>query len=511
MVLFICIFLYSGRLPVGVMEARNFITAKEMVNNGNWILPTMEGRPRYEKPPFPTWITAGVMILAGTDTNLVANRIPAGISALLLALFTFLLAKRISGNWGFAASTVLVLATSYVFMLSARKDEWDIYAHMSMAGAIWALREALVRKVRKNLYFLLSSFLMALSFYSKGPVAFWAMLLTFLISYVIVYGTKDLRENKWGLLWTFLLCMIVSAIWPSYVYFNTPHVARMVAFKETNAWFIHDARPFWFYLTMLHQIMGIWLLFLLYGLVAPFIEKNWKPEEKLAVYWFILTIVSLSFFPEKRLRYVLPAVVPGSIISTFVIYRLREAGGNAWKFMYGIFCILMGVLFIIAAGALVYFSAGRPLALVGVPLFGFVGGTILYLYIKKKTKNAHIVTIAGVCLAVVFLAPILSDHMGTDAARTFMRLRQDPEYQRRDFYTTIDILKKGAITLDIRWGMDKIVRPISLDPERIEKLKGRDKGSAIITTNKIDQEAYGLKLVNTIQTKGKIFYIYFIK
>jgi hypothetical protein len=101
--------------------------------------------------------------------------------------------------------------------------------------------------------------------------------------------------------------------------------------------------------------------------------------------------------------------------------------------------------------------------------------------------------------------------MGTDAARTFMRLRQDPEYQRRDFYTTIDILKKGAITLDIRWGMDKIVRPISLDPERIEKLKGRDKGSAIITTNKIDQEAYGLKLVNTIQTKGKIFYIYFIK
>lgn len=510
--LFICTFLYSGRLPVGVMESRNFITAKEMVRDGNWILPTMEGRPRFEKPPLPTWITAGVMALTGTDTNIVANRIPAGISALFLALFMYLLARRISGDRGFAATSVVVLATSFVFMLSARKDEWDIYTHMFMIGGIWALREAFVRTEKKNLFFLLASLLMALSFYSKGPVAFWAVLLTFFISYVIVYGAKDLLQNKWRILWSLLLCAVISAIWPVYVYVHMPQVARLVAFKESNAWFVVEPQPFWFYLTILHKIMGIWLPFVLFGIVASLVQKKSKPEERLAAYWFILIIVSLSFFPEKRLRYVLPAVVPGSIMATSVIYRLRDAAsGSAWKYMYGFFCIITGFLLIGSAGALAYYSAGRPFLLAGVPLFVLAGMAVIYLYIRKNTRNVHIVAAAGVCLAVVFLSPLLSDYLGTDAARTFMRLRYDPEYKGRDFFTTIDVLKTGDISLDIRWGMDKVINPISLTPEGMEKLRRGGRKSAIITINEIDQDAHGLKLVNRIKANKRIYNIYFVK
>ena len=40
------------------MEARNFITARDMVTDGNRILTTMNGFPRYEKPPLPTWLVA---------------------------------------------------------------------------------------------------------------------------------------------------------------------------------------------------------------------------------------------------------------------------------------------------------------------------------------------------------------------------------------------------------------------------------------------------------------------
>ena len=45
-------------LPVTIMEARNLVTAREMVQDGNWLLTTMNGLPRYQKPPLPTWITA---------------------------------------------------------------------------------------------------------------------------------------------------------------------------------------------------------------------------------------------------------------------------------------------------------------------------------------------------------------------------------------------------------------------------------------------------------------------
>ena len=45
-------------LEVTIMEARNFITAREMINDNNWLLTTMNGEPRYQKPPLPTWLAA---------------------------------------------------------------------------------------------------------------------------------------------------------------------------------------------------------------------------------------------------------------------------------------------------------------------------------------------------------------------------------------------------------------------------------------------------------------------
>ena len=42
-------------IDVTIMEARNFITAREMLTDGNWLLTTMNGEPRYQKPPLPTW------------------------------------------------------------------------------------------------------------------------------------------------------------------------------------------------------------------------------------------------------------------------------------------------------------------------------------------------------------------------------------------------------------------------------------------------------------------------
>ena len=60
----LCLFIAIMLLPnldsmqVTIMEARTSITAREMVTDNNWLLTTMNGVPRYQKPPLPTWITA---------------------------------------------------------------------------------------------------------------------------------------------------------------------------------------------------------------------------------------------------------------------------------------------------------------------------------------------------------------------------------------------------------------------------------------------------------------------
>lgn len=509
-VVFIGTFLYSDRVTVDLMEPRNYITAREMVENRTWLLPTMEGKLRIAKPPLPTWITAWAMMWAGTDTNLVANRIPAGICALLLCLFTYLIARRLSADRGFAIATLIVLATSVLYLVSARRNEWDIYVHTFMAGAIWALLEILGRTQGKTLYTLLFSLFMALSFYSKGPVAFWAMLLPFLLSYWIAYGKARFMENRWRLLVAFGLCVLISSAWPLYVYLNTPEQATAIARIETRAWFTTSIGPLWSYLRHTPAIVGIWLPMLLYGLLVPFLRKDATPGEKLCAWWYILIVAFLTAVPEKRLRYILPALVPGAMVSTFAIYRLREALGWPWGIVYGSFCLGTGGLLIAAAGALAYLSPVGPFSVAGVLSMGFSGALLIFLFMRRRTKNAHLIAAAGACLAIVFLGPAAADRLGPDIARSFLHVREIPGLKDRVLCVSPKHIDTKTITYDMRWAMNKNIQLHGNYIQESVAQNGRVKPYALMTTRWIDPKVYGWHLADTIRTKDATYYIYLI-
>lgn len=55
------IFAHRALLGVDIMEARNLITAREMIETGYWFLPTLHGESRLAKPPLPTWLTAAAI------------------------------------------------------------------------------------------------------------------------------------------------------------------------------------------------------------------------------------------------------------------------------------------------------------------------------------------------------------------------------------------------------------------------------------------------------------------
>ena len=68
-IVMVCVVLFCLHLnifPVKIMEARNFVTAREMVSDGHWLLTTLNGEPRYEKPPLPAWLSAVGAIIAGS-------------------------------------------------------------------------------------------------------------------------------------------------------------------------------------------------------------------------------------------------------------------------------------------------------------------------------------------------------------------------------------------------------------------------------------------------------------
>ena len=84
--LFCTFFVHNQAIFVDIMESRNLVTAREMVSDGNWLIPTMNGELRLEKPPLPTWIAA--MVETVSPDNLMLQRSMAGLAAVLLVSFT---------------------------------------------------------------------------------------------------------------------------------------------------------------------------------------------------------------------------------------------------------------------------------------------------------------------------------------------------------------------------------------------------------------------------------------
>ena len=84
-------------VEVGLMEARNFQTANEIIEDDNWLLPTLNGEPRYQKPPLPTWITA-LSVLISNSKSIIFYRLPAIIFLFVIGLTSYFFSIKIKLN-----------------------------------------------------------------------------------------------------------------------------------------------------------------------------------------------------------------------------------------------------------------------------------------------------------------------------------------------------------------------------------------------------------------------------
>ena len=187
-------FINNGAIFADIMESRNIITAREMVYDHNWLVPTMNGELRLEKPPLPTWIAAITEMIS--PDNLPLQRAMAGFAAVMLVLFFYKFATKLTDNRTYALVSSLVLCTSYNIILMGRTATWDIYCHAFMMGAIYYLYLALRQNTCKWTYFIGAGIFMGLSFLGKGPVSFYALLLPFVCAYILYYRKETQMKGK---------------------------------------------------------------------------------------------------------------------------------------------------------------------------------------------------------------------------------------------------------------------------------------------------------------------------
>ena len=166
------------------MESRNFVTAREMAIDGHWLIPTMNGELRVTKPPLPTWMTAAVAVAAGNVEDPALLRLPAAMMATLMVFAMWGFVRTLSQDHWLPIIAALILATASLVIDMGRRGSWDIYCHSFMMLGIWALSFGLNKKESAYGVFAFVGVSMALSFMSKGPVAFYTLLMPFLAGFL---------------------------------------------------------------------------------------------------------------------------------------------------------------------------------------------------------------------------------------------------------------------------------------------------------------------------------------
>lgn len=321
----VAFFANNALLRSDIMETRNLETAREMAEGGSWLVPTMNGEIRLEKPPFPTWIAAAVWTVA--PYNLGAQRLMSGMAGCMLVVFFYLLAIKATRRRSYALIASAMLITCYQIILQARTATWDIYCHAFMMGGIYFLWRGLYedRHIWRNM--LLAGAMTGLSFMSKGPVSLYALLLPWLIA-IVATKRPAMRGRRLPLAAMVALAVVVSSWWYILIIATHPEAAHYVINKETGSWKNHNVRP-WYYYWRFFVETGVWAPLMLLALAFPVWRKrlgSLAGPYTTALLWVAAQLVLLSLMPEKKMRYLLPMMMPCCYTMAFLAVYWRDNG-----------------------------------------------------------------------------------------------------------------------------------------------------------------------------------------
>ena len=298
-------------------EPRFAEASREMLQSGNFIVPTFNGAPRYAKPPLIYWCQAVAFTLFGE--NAFAARLPsllatAGTAWLLLAWGT----RLGSAQMGLGA------ALSYAFCLQtvqqgrvATADALLIFFMTLTAFAGWALITSPPASHSSRNYFWDSMLALGFAggFLAKGPEAFLPLL-------PLLYCARGVRKNLVPeIIVNFVIGLVIVLFWaiPAYVETHGDYwkeglghdvVDRMAGGNFQG----HSASTFgWYLLSLPFYLILFWLSALPWSPLLVIHRKKlftaWKLD-RMDTYLLLnagLIFVVFSLMVTKLPHYMLPA------------------------------------------------------------------------------------------------------------------------------------------------------------------------------------------------------------
>lgn len=307
----------NGQLAItDPVEANYTLTAREMLEAGDWLSPRIYGNYWFDKPVFYYWELMVSYLIFGVGNF--SSRLPTVIFALLNLALIFWLGKRLYGQRvGLAALAIAGTSLEFWYLGKAVITDMTLMFFFNAALTMFCLG------FRENdrRFYLPGYFFAGLAVLTKGPVG---LLLPGLIVIVFLLYRGRFRELL-HLNWLPGLAVfsLVGCSWYYFMYWRHGS-AFLEGFLGVHNYLRatvseHPRDDVWFYYLLIF-LLGFcpWSFMALYQL-----KKRWRQLKglKLADHtvflltWGLVVNVFFQLMATKYLTYTLPALMPWAILT----------------------------------------------------------------------------------------------------------------------------------------------------------------------------------------------------
>jgi 4-amino-4-deoxy-L-arabinose transferase-like glycosyltransferase len=380
-------------------EAFYVETPRQMVRSGDYVNPSFNAAPRFNKPVLSYWIVAGMYRAFGDSVAVQRAAIAGGAMAIVFA--AFLIGRAIRSNaTGLLAAIVVASAPRVVWF--SRRIFIDIYLTVftSLALAMFVMAQS--RPERRRVYLTLMYVALGLGVLTKGPVAIAIPALVCLIWLALERRLGDIRH----LMLLPGAAIVAAIVLPWYVAVYAQHGWSYITtfvFEENFQRYATTAmtpgdRNLLFYLPVLFGELFPWSPIILVPLVG--IAVRWKQAqsiERLLWLWIVAFVAIFSVSQTKEDLYIFPIVpaVAALVAATLTDNLARAASRLVWPIV-----AIVGVLCVAAAPLLYWFfgpAAGYYSLPEAMPLAIVLGvtGALTCAFCALKRRLAAVVALAG--------------------------------------------------------------------------------------------------------------------
>lgn len=378
--------------------------AREMLSDGHWIVPTVFGVFRTEKPPTAGWLIAAAMKLFHSDAEWVV-RLPSMFSGILCSLIIALLASRwLGGLVGTLAGLMQLVTVWLQTQANLAEADMPLATAIALAMALFALGNVDHPAGTRDSRLIARLFMAAtgVAFLFKGPVA-----LLFIFGGCLLYLalTWQWRRLRWladpiGL--GILLTLLVA--WPLAAYLSYPPIVQSwnrEIFGYAGAQ-TFGTKPWWTYPANVPAYLLPWFPLIIPALLggrrvlAAILTPAHRAENPdlrskaafalFLLAWFLPGMTILQFMKYRSIHYTYPLLAPWSIfMAAGLVVWLR------WQYTRPLvprWLTALATVFLSIAAILVIGLVLKPTLPAAIPAIIIVGalGLLAVLGLEQQRK-----------------------------------------------------------------------------------------------------------------------------